>query len=36
VETTGRAYAAFVRNENFRQTIDLPDEPKQPEPTVVK
>ncbi len=27
VKTTERAYAAFVKNERFKQTIDLLDEP---------
>jgi len=36
VKTTERAYAAFVRNERFKQTIDLLDEPTKPELTVVK
>jgi integrase len=36
VKTTERSYAAFVRNECFKQTIDLLDEPKQPELKVVK
>ncbi len=36
VKTTERAYAAFVRNERFKQTIDLLDEPKQPKLKVVK
>jgi integrase/recombinase XerC len=36
VKTTERAYAAFVRNERFKQTIDLLDEPKKTELTVVK
>lgn len=36
VKTTEKAYAAFVRNERYKQTIDLLDEPKQPELTVVK
>jgi len=36
VKTTERSYAAFVRNERFKQTIDLLDEPKIPELTVVK
>ena len=36
VKTTERAYAAFVRNGRFKQTIDLLDELKKPEFTVVK
>ena len=36
VKTTEKAYAAFVRNERFKQTIDLLDENTQPELTVVK
>jgi len=36
VKTTERAYAAFVKNERFKQTIDLLDEPKQPVLKVVK
>jgi integrase len=36
VKTTERAYAAFVRNERFKQTIDLLDEDTRPELTVVK
>ena len=30
VKTTEKAYAAFVKNERFKQTIDLLDKPKQP------
>jgi hypothetical protein len=30
VKTTERAYAAFVKNERFKQTIDLLDTPTQP------
>lgn len=30
VKTTERAYAAFVKNERFKQTIDLLDQPIQP------
>ncbi|UCD70017.1 MAG: tyrosine-type recombinase/integrase [Betaproteobacteria bacterium] len=30
VKTTEKAYAAFVKNERFKQTIDLLDEPKRP------
>jgi len=30
VKTTERAYAAFVRNERFKQTIELLDPPNQP------
>ena len=36
VKTTERAYAAFVKNERFKQTIDLLDEPKQTELKAVK
>ena len=36
VKTTEKAYAAFVKNERFKQTIDLLDEPKQPVLKVVK
>jgi len=36
VKTTERAYAAFVKNERFKQTIDLLDEPKQPVLKIVK
>jgi integrase len=36
VKTTERAYSAFVRNERFKQTIELLDEPKQPVLKVVK
>lgn len=36
VKTTERAYAAFVKNERFKQTIDLLDEPKLPVLKVVK
>jgi len=36
VKTTEKAYAAFVKNERFKQTIDLLDEPVQPKLTVVK
>ena len=31
-----RAYAAFVKNERFKQTIDLLDTPAQPKLTIVK
>ena len=34
--TIERAYAAFVKNERFKQTIDLLDDPKQPVLKVVK
>ena len=30
VKTTEKAYAAFVKNERFKQTIDLLDEPRRP------
>ena len=30
VKTTEKAYAAFVKNERFKQTIDLLDKPMQP------
>jgi len=36
VKTTEKAYAAFVKNERFKQTIDLLDEPRQPSLKVVK
>ncbi len=36
VKTTERSYTALVRNERFKQTIDLLDEPKKPELSVVK
>jgi integrase len=36
VKTTERAYAAFVKNERFKQTIDLLDEPTQPMLKIVK
>jgi integrase len=36
VKTTERAYAAFVKNERFKQTIDLLDEPTQPKLKIVK
>ena len=36
VKTTERAYAAFVKNERFRQTIDLLDQKKQPVLKVVR
>ena len=36
VKTTERAYAAFVKNERFKQTIDLLDTPTQPRLKVVK
>ncbi|MEW8563758.1 MAG: site-specific integrase [Candidatus Thiodiazotropha sp.] len=36
VKTTERAYAAFVKNERFKQTIDLLDKPDQPKLKVVK
>ena len=36
VKTTDRAYAAFVKNERFKQTIDLLDTPTQPKFKVVR
>jgi site-specific recombinase XerD len=36
VKTTERAYAAFVKNERFKQTIDLLDEPIQPKLKIVR
>jgi integrase len=36
VKTTERAYAAFVKNERFKQTIDLLDKPVVPKLKVVK
>ena len=36
VKTTERTYAAFVRNERFKQTIDLLDEPAKPDLKVVR
>jgi integrase len=36
VKTTERTYAAFVKNERFKQTIDLLDTPAQPKLKVVK
>jgi len=36
VKTTEKAYAAFVKNERFKQTIDLLDMPVTPKLTVVK
>ena len=36
VKTTEKAYPAFVKNERFKQTIDLLDQPVQPKLTVVK
>jgi integrase len=36
VKTTERAYAAFVKNERFKQTIDLLDTSVQPMLTIVK
>ena len=36
VKTTEKAYAAFVKNERFKQTIDLLDEPVTPRLKVVK
>ena len=36
VKTTERAYASFVKNERFKQTIDLLDRPVVPKLKVVK
>ena len=36
VKTTERAYAAFVKNERFKQTIDLLDAPNVPVLKIVK
>jgi len=36
VKTTEKAYAACVKNERFKQTIDLLDKPVQPKLKVVK
>ena len=36
VKTTERSYSAFIKNERFKQTIDLLDEKKQPVLKVVK
>jgi site-specific recombinase XerD len=36
VKTTEKAYAAFVKNERFKQTIDLLDTPTQPKLKIVK
>ena len=36
VKTTEKVYAACVKNERFKQTIDLLDEPKQPALKIVK
>ena len=36
VKTTEKAYAAFVKNERFKQTIDLLDKPVVPKLKVVK
>ena len=36
VKTTEKAYAAFVKNERFKQTIDLLDKPVVPKLTVVR
>jgi site-specific recombinase XerD len=36
VKTTEKAYAAFVKNERFKQTIDLLDEPVLPKLKVVR
>ena len=36
VKTTEKAYAAFVKNERFKQTIDLLDKPVQPRMMVVR
>ncbi len=36
VRTTEKAYAAFVKNERFKQTIDLLDKPVKPKLKVVR
>jgi len=36
VKTTEKVYAAFVKNERFKQTIDLLDKPERPKLKVVK
>jgi integrase len=36
VKTTERAYAAFVKNERFKQTIDLLDKPVVPKLKIVR
>jgi hypothetical protein len=36
VKTTEKAYAAFMKNERFKQTIDLLDKPVGPELKVVR
>jgi site-specific recombinase XerD len=36
VKKTERSYAAFVKNERFKQTIDLLDKPVQPRMMVVR
>ena len=36
VKTTEKAYAAFVKNERFKQTIGLLDQPVLPKLTIVK
>jgi hypothetical protein len=36
VKNTEKAYAAFVKNERFKQTIDLLDQPVVPKLTVVR
>ena len=36
VKTTEKAYAAFVKNERFKQTIDLLDKPMQPKLKMVR
>jgi site-specific recombinase XerD len=36
VKTTERAYSAFVKNERFKQTIDLLDTPSVPVLKIVK
>jgi len=36
VKTTEKAYAAFVKNERFKQTIDLLDKPMQPKLKIVR
>jgi integrase len=36
VKTTEKTYAAFVKNERFKQTIDLLDQPERPKLSIVK
>jgi hypothetical protein len=36
VKTTEKAYAAFVKNERFKQTIDLLDNPMLPKLKIVR